>query len=117
MRSLYLGPLILFSSFVSQSVFSGDTNPEIEYLLVSVGASNCTFIRNGKEHSAIDAEDHLRMKYRKGKKYINNAEQFIKRIASKSSFSGDPYLIRCSNKNELTDDWLSEKLLKYRESS
>ena len=97
------------------SVYSDNMSSEIEYLLFSVRSSDCTFIRNGKEHSAIDAEEHLRMKYRKGKKFIDNAEQFIERIASKSSFSGNPYLIRCSNANEKTNEWLSKKLAKYRQ--
>ncbi len=90
---------------------------EIEYLLTSVGKSNCTFIRNGKEHSAVDAEDHLRMKYKRGKKWAKDGKRFIERIASKSSFSGRPYRIRCGEgEPQLTSDWLNERLSEFTES-
>lgn len=83
----------------------------IESLLNAVGSSGCTFIRNGDEHSAEDAEKHLRMKYRRGKKWVKDAESFISRIASKSSFSGKPYRIQCGDEEaRLTADWLLEKL-------
>lgn len=99
---------------ISAPVYSDKDSLEIEHLLKAVGTSNCIFIRNGKEHSAIDAEDHLRMKYRKGKKYVDTTEQFIERIASKSSFSGDAYYIHCVDKKEPTSIWLSKKLAEYR---
>lgn len=84
---------------------------KIEYLLDSIGHSECVFIRNGNEHEAANAEDHLRMKYRRGKKWVSSPESFIKRIATKSSFSGKPYRIRCVGKKERsTAEWLTEKL-------
>lgn len=99
---------------VTLPVFSGDTNSEIEHLLTSIGKSNCTFIRNGKEYTSTDAEEHLRMKYRKGKNWVENADQFIERIATKSTLSGDPYYIRCSESKQSVSNWLSEILEKYR---
>lgn len=90
---------------------AGTHAQDIEYLLSSVGASECVFIRNGKEHSAQAAEKHLRMKYRRGKKWVSDVESFISRIATKSSFSGKLYHIRCGNNDEMfTSDWLREKL-------
>lgn len=90
-------------------------DPEIEYLLNQVGDSGCVFIRNGGEHSAADAEDHLRMKYRRGRKYFDNADEFIKRIASKSSWSGKPYRLRCGDAQpEPTGAWLAAMLKSYR---
>jgi hypothetical protein len=91
-----------------------ETAAKIEYLLDSIGSSECIFIRNGKEHEAAGAEDHLRMKYRRGKKRVASPESFIKRIATKSSFSGKPYRIRCVGEEEqLTAKWLTEKLREY----
>ena len=84
---------------------------EIEYLLNTVGESDCTFIRNGKSHDAADARSHLEMKYGRGKRWVDSAEQFIERIASESSFSGDPYQIDCPNQPpQPTGDWLTEQL-------
>lgn len=87
----------------------------IEYLLDAIGSSDCTFIRNGGEHSAADAEKHLRMKYRRGKKWVTDAESFISRIATRSSFSGKPYRIQCGDEEALsTADWLRATLAERR---
>ncbi len=87
----------------------------IEHLLESVGSSECTFIRNGKEYSSVDAENHLRMKYRRGKKWASDADAFIERLASKSSFSGKPYRIRCgANPAQLASEWLTARLVGFR---
>ena len=88
---------------------------EIEYLLTQIGSSGCTFIRNGKEHSAEDAEDHLRMKYRRGKRYADTTENFIDRLASKSSISKKLYMIECPGEAPVsTGSWLHSKLDSYR---
>jgi hypothetical protein len=91
---------------------------EIEFLLEAVGVSGCVFIRNDKDHSSEEAEDHLRLKYRNGKRWVKSPEQFIERIATKSSWSGDPYLIRCSDaEQQSTGEWLSARLADYRDST
>jgi hypothetical protein len=88
---------------------------EIEYLLQQVGDSNCAFLRNGDKHSAADAEDHLRMKLRKGRRHVDSAEKFITRIASASSWSGQAYQLKCGEKeSEFTRDWLAALLQEYR---
>ncbi|MEM9208274.1 MAG: DUF5329 family protein [Pseudomonadota bacterium] len=102
---------LLLALLASAPTVASDDDATIEALLVAVGESACTFIRNGKEYSSTDAEDHLRMKYRRGKQWATDAETFIERIASKSSFSGKPYRIRCGNgAAELTSDWLAARL-------
>ena len=93
-----------------------ETDAEIEFLLQAVGSSDCTFIRNGKRHDADDAEDHLRMKYRRGKRYASTAERFIERLASASSMSKKPYYIECpGNEAVPTGDWLTAQLGDYRD--
>lgn len=52
------------------------------------------FIRNGSEHSPAEAANHMRQKREKHAKYARTAQDFIKNIASRSSFSGKPYYIR-----------------------
>jgi|GEM_PF-515690 len=91
------------------------SSAEIEYLLTTMSASDCTFIRNGKEYDAADAESHLRMKYRRAKRYAPTTELFIERLASKSSMSGKPYYIECAGADRITSgEWLTALLMKYR---
>lgn len=90
---------------------------EIGYLIESIGQSGCAFVRNGKNHSAPDAADHLRLKYRRGKAYANSAEQFISRLASKSSMSGKLYYMKCDGEeNQKTGEWLTERLEAFRKN-
>ena len=112
--------------FISWFLFAGlllttagaaeETDPEIEYLLSAVATSGCLFVRNGKEHPADEAESHLRMKYSRGSRYVSNADDFIKRIASKSSWTGKHYQIKCPDEDiQPSGQWLSNHLSSYRE--
>ncbi len=104
--------------FLASGVNAEEQVPtEIDYLLSAVGASDCAFIRNDKRHSAADAEDHLRMKYRRGKRYAPTTEAFIERLASKSSISKKLYLIDCPGEGLApSGEWLTERLAEYREA-
>lgn len=107
--SVFLGLLMPVMSSAAEP------EEEIEYLLDAVGSSGCTFVRNGKQHDAEDAEDHLRMKYRRGKRYAPTTEKFIERLASASSMSKKPYHIECPGDDVmLTGEWLKAKLDDYR---
>lgn len=88
---------------------------EIRYLLDYVARSQCTFVRNGTAHDPADAADHLRLKYQRGSRYVNSAEQFVDRLASKSSLSGNPYMVNCGGRTEPTRDWLLRALTEYRQ--
>ena len=90
-------------------------NLEIDHILDTVAASDCVFIRNGKEHGPADAKDHLNLKRRRGKKYFSNADEFIENLASSSSWSGKPYHIRCGDhEQQLASTWFNAVLSKYR---
>ncbi len=94
---------------------AADSEAEIEYLLNSLGSSECTFVRNGKRHNAEKAEEHLRMKHRRGKRYVTSAETFIERLASRSSMSKKPYYVECpENEPVPSGDWLMQLLSDYR---
>jgi hypothetical protein len=90
------------------------TDREIDHLLNTVAGSDCIFIRNGKEHDAAAARDHLALKRRKGKRYYSNTEEFIDRLASSSSWSGKPYRIRCGDDEVLAATWFTDTLAAYR---
>ncbi len=114
MRILYA--LLLSALLLPAAARADATEAEIEYLITSVGESGCIFIRNGSRHDAEDAASHMRLKYRRGKRYAPTAELFIERLASKSSFSGKPYSIECPGSDTVpSGDWLSARLDEYRE--
>ncbi|MDR0550008.1 MAG: DUF5329 family protein [Deltaproteobacteria bacterium] len=52
------------------------------------------FIRNGSEYPASRAVRHLRRKLKSSQDKLRTADEFIDQVASKSSLSGKPYLIR-----------------------
>jgi len=96
------------------SAWAAGANPEIQYLLTTVGDSNCTFTRNGKDHSAVEARDHLAMKYRRAGSRVKTAEAFIEHLASESSWTGKPYLIQCGEESVPSRNWLTERLDRFR---
>jgi len=88
---------------------------EISYLLTEIGSSGCAFVRNGRVHDSQAAAAHLAMKYRRARRHVADAEQFIERIASGSSWSGDPYFVDCDGDARVTSaDWLHATLTNYR---
>ena len=90
---------------------------EIDFLLDTVVTSNCVFVRNGSEHKAEAARDHLQMKRKRGKRYFDNAEEFIEKIASQSSWTGKDYLIQCGDEPQQTaKSWFAALLHKYRQA-
>lgn len=91
---------------------------EIEALLVQVGRSGCGFVRNGSEHSSVEAEKHLRLKYRKGKRYADTPESFIEKLGSGSSWTGEPYRVHCPGQPEqLSSTWLTGLLEAQRRAA
>ena len=98
--------------------FTEVSDPEIEYLLTTIGSSQCIFNRNGKDHSSDSAEAHLRMKYGKARRHIADADEFIDRLASESSWTGVAYSISCQGSEKLTSrEWLTKRLSTYRASN
>ncbi|MEH6634938.1 MAG: DUF5329 family protein [Halioglobus sp.] len=111
--------LLLAWALILTSSASAQTQAELEvnYLLEYVASSGCIFIRNGDDHDSADAADHLRLKYTRGKRYVNSAEQFIDRLATQSSWSGDQYMVTCAGKSEPSGEWLHRTLADYRQQS
>lgn len=91
---------------------------EIETLLGKIVSSGCQFERNGNWHGGADAREHLLRKLayiEKRRETLASAEQFIDVAASKSSFSGKPYRVKCGNAEALPSrDWLNRELKALR---
>ncbi|KZX58514.1 hypothetical protein A3709_18510 [Halioglobus sp. HI00S01] len=100
---------------LTATLVQADTpDPEVQYLLGFVEQSGCDFERNGTVHNSADAADHLRLKYRRGGKYVNNADQFIDRLASESSWTGKKYTVTCDGVTEPSGEWLHRALDEHR---
>ena len=113
MCRFFLFFLAFFSLLTANATDSMDV--EIDHLLAAIETSNCTFIRNGKEYEPAAARSHLEMKRKRGKRYYDSTEEFIERIASSSSWSGKPYIIRCGDAEpEPIKGWYLQALADYR---
>jgi hypothetical protein len=112
-----IAPTLALCLLVPAAHGSDRSEEEVQYLLEFVAASGCTFVRNSTEHDPVDAADHLRLKYSRGGRYVNSAEQFIDRLASESSWTGNTYTVTCDGKTEPSGDWLHRALKDYRQNS
>jgi len=113
----YKSILLVICILLSTNFVSAKENKEIDFLLSFVEASECTFIRNGKEYESKEARKHLEKKYNYAKSRIKSAEDFINRIATKSSMSKKPYHVRCQVEEVvLTSQWLAGALEAERKS-
>lgn len=106
---------LFFLLFFSCNSNAAGAHGEIEFLLSFVAGSDCVFLRNGKEYKGQQAAEHLAKKYNYVKSRIKTPEDFITKIASRSSMSKRPYKVRCEGKELLTEKWLNEALISHRE--
>jgi hypothetical protein len=84
---------------------------KIEQLINQVGAlQNATFVRNGEEHTPAEATEHLRRKWKAASDEITTVEEFIEKIASRSSTTGEPYRIRFDGGESYAGDWLRNRV-------
>ena len=90
---------------------------EVNFLLGYVEGSGCDFYRNGTWHDSKTGQAHLRDKYKYlvARNLVNTTEQFIERGATESSFSGQPYEVRCNGGATVTSSqWLRDELTHFR---
>jgi len=93
---------LLFFLLAAATCNAANPDKEIESLLHYLGAlDGAVFIRNGSEHTAPEAEAHLRMKWEKQQDQIHSAEDFIRLCGTQSSMSGTPYEIRFKDGKQL----------------
>jgi len=88
----------------------------IAFLLHRIETADATFIRNGQTHTPQEAVAHVRAKYEHFKGQIKTPEDFIRLAATKSLLTGQPYLVRTRNGEEISlNIWLSNALREHRE--
>ena len=114
---------ILFS--ISLNAGEEQDRKTIKKLISLIRESQATLIRNGDSHTAEEAAEHLEGKWKRARSLLwfktradeFTPRQFITHIASKSSFSGDPYQVKLKNGKKIpTENWLTEKLDKIQNS-
>jgi len=109
------------ATLVSDASFQGKAdstaNEEIDFLIRMIGNSNFTFIRNGKDYTAKEGAAHMREKLRSAGYRVKTSEEFIEKIATRSSLSGEPYILKTPEGKKIsTGHWLTEMLVEYRSS-
>jgi len=93
---------------------------EVLGLLDRLVDSGCVFYRNGSWYEGAQAASHLKRKfdYIAKRRTLRSAEQFIELGASRSSFSGRAYQVRCgSSKPEASAQWLLGQLMQWRQAT
>lgn len=86
-----------------------DETKEIEALLKKIETSDIIFIRNGVEHTAKEAADHLRSKWEQTNGKIKTKKDFIEQLATKSSLTGELYLVQLKDGSKIkAADWLTK---------
>jgi hypothetical protein len=98
MRHLFLFGLawaVLALSGSPALALSPGEEARVEALLAALQQrDDVVFIRNGNEYDAARAASHLRLKFDHSKNRLGSAEEFIDKVASSSSLSGKPYMVR-----------------------
>jgi hypothetical protein len=108
---------LFFAAVVAAAPLPLAARAEVDGLLARLESSACEFNRNGSWYGAGEARAHLlrKLAWLEDKGLVQNAEQFIERAASKSSISGEPYLVRCANGTPVdSGSWLRAQLKSIR---
>ena len=103
----------IFAAAAGASSLSPAVRTEIDALLSRLEVSGCDFNRNGSWYRAAEAKAHLlsKLSYLEDRGILQSTEQFIELAASKSSLSGQAYLVRCSGAAPLPSrSWLTSQL-------
>lgn len=90
---------------------------QVEYLIDTIAKlDGATFIRNDGEYTAANAAALMRFRWERDKGKLKTAEQFVEELATKSSTTGKPYVIRFKDGNEIkSGEYLLKKLAEIRQ--
>jgi hypothetical protein len=117
MKLLFAAILWLATGMVHAQAPDATARAEIDALFARLADSGCEFERNGSWHDAERAQKHLRRKYDYllDRDLVPDAEAFIARAATESSWSGKPYRVRCGRAAPVASrEWFLEELKRIR---
>ena len=114
-RCFFAGAFSLLGLFAGGAAIAAPPPHEqsrIERLIKAVEVrKDMTFIRNGTEYDSADAAKFLRGKLDAMGKEVSSVRDFIERIASRSSMSGEPYRVKFADGRSMpASQFLSEEL-------
>ena len=117
-RLVRIGCVLLIVAIAAAAAdgLSAAERTRIEALIAAVaGMTDVAFIRNGRSYDAGTAAEFLRRKWQRHAAEVRSAEDFIDKIASTSSTTGEPYRIRFADGRERPcADALREELEQIR---
>lgn len=118
-RAALRGTLALGSAigWTSRALADPNVRGEIDQLLEFIRQTGCKFNRNGSWYPGSSAHTHIRDKYLAALAAgeIMVAEDFIEKVASRSSFSGQAYTVQCGGGATIpTSEWLGAELARLR---
>lgn len=120
MQRLVATLLLLCCAAAAAQQTTAASKEEIAYLFQRLEQSGCQFYRNGSWHSGQKAAKHLQKKYvyLLAKELVPTTAVFIERAATKSSISGKPYRVRCTNHVAVDSGaWFTQELVRWREQN
>ena len=102
-RRCFLAAAVWMLAMVAEAAPPPHEQNRIERLIAFVESQkDMKFIRNGTEYSCDDAAKFLRGKLEAMGGEITTAREFIERIATKSSMSGQPYHVKLGDGKLMT---------------
>jgi len=108
--------MVAVVSPLSRSPEMRSVRQQILSLIDIVRTSDVTFIRNGTRHTPAEAAAHLESKYGNVKDDIRTVDEFIDKVASKSSLSREPYSIELPGGRVVDSaQWFREQYAKLQE--
>ena len=116
LRCAWLGFVFLMLAPILASAAPNTQSPDIDALIARVAqARDVVFIRNGSDHTAVEAAAHLQRKLAAAHGRITTAEQFIDVLATRSSWTGIAYRVRFADGHEVESAvWLRQLLHEIR---
>ena len=113
LKNLFLSSLLI--SNIAVADVPANQVIEVNHLLAFVKESGCIINRNGTDHPAVKGISHIEKKYDYFRDDITSTEEFIEYSATKSTMSGDFYMVSCPGKETIrTQDWLMAELKRFR---
>ena len=113
LKNLFLSSLLI--SNIAVADVPANQVIEVNHLLAFIKESGCIINRNGTDHPAVKGISHIEKKYDYFRDDITSTEEFIEYSATKSTMSGDFYMVSCPGKETIrTQDWLMTELKRFR---
>ena len=111
-RRAWLVALLAAGGTAAHANPSAGERVRIEGLLAAVGRrDDIRFLRNGKEYSCVQAAEFLRGKFLWQIEKIATAQDFIERVGTRSTLSGDVYRVRLGDGRVVTSaEFLRQEL-------